>query len=353
MFFIHQTSCRRIAGSFDANVRKLTMLAVTVLFGAVATTKLQAQLVTIDTVFVGDAGNAAANSAVNSTWGDGNFGAVDYNYRIGRSEVTLNEYTAFLNATAVSDPYWLYNPSMSTNPNSAGISRTGSSGSYSYSVIGSGSRPVTYVSWFDAARFSNWLHNGATFGASTETGAYTLNGATNGVFTVNSGAQWWIPSEDEWVKAAYYDPGTGNYSLHANQSNSLTTNTIGAAGGANYFDGDYATTQNGSFSSGANYLTDAGAYSDSGSFYGTFDQGGNVWEWNDAIISDSSRGQRGGSWVGPASFLQATDRFANAPTVEFSHVGFRVASIPEPSTVVLMIIGVVTLLILRRRRATR
>ena len=82
------------------------------------------------------------------------------------------------------DTYGLYNTQMGLNPYIMGISRNGASGSYTYSVIGSGNRPVTYVSWFDSARFVNWLHNGQPTGTqaagTTETGAYALNGATSG-----------------------------------------------------------------------------------------------------------------------------------------------------------------------------
>ncbi len=254
---------------------------------------------TIDTVFVGDAGNAAANSSNASSWGSNyGYGAVAYDYRIGTYEVTISQYTTFLNAVATvpAGAYQtdLWNSNMQTNLRIAGISRTGSGTGgdpYSYAVLGSGDRPITYVSWFDAARFTNWLHNGATLEASTETGAYNLNMATSGIITKEAGASWWLPSSDEWAKAAYYDPtlnsGTGGYTLHANQSNSMTTNTIGAAGGANYRDGDFATTQSNSYLSNQNYLTDVGAYGDTESFYGTFDQGGNVLEWNDATFGVS------------------------------------------------------------------
>jgi formylglycine-generating enzyme len=127
---------------------------------------------------------------------------------------------------------------MASNANIAGITRSGSSGSYTYSVIGSGDRPITYVSWFDAARFANWLHNGQPTGAqdasTTEDGAYTLNGATSGTAPAkNVGATVWIPTENEWFKAAYYDPthmsGAGGYWLHANQSNSMTSNNFATA----------------------------------------------------------------------------------------------------------------------------
>ena len=49
---------------------------------------------------------------------------------------------------------------MATRANIAGIARSGSSGSYAYSVIGSPNQPIAYVSWGDAARFANWLTNG-------------------------------------------------------------------------------------------------------------------------------------------------------------------------------------------------
>lgn len=178
-------------------------LVVAVLFTAFTLIpNLQAQpLVNIETVTVGDAG----------------YGGVADVFAIGKYEVTISQYSTFLNSVAsvTSDSYIvdLWNANMTSDLNIAGISRSGSgtlADPYSYSVIGSGNRPISYVSWFDAARFANWMNNGATNGASTETGAYTLNGATSGVaFTRNAGATWWIPGEQEWVKAAFYKGGTG------------------------------------------------------------------------------------------------------------------------------------------------
>ena len=330
-------------------------IRLAVLAGIVLSTPAFAT-VTIDYVPVGNVGNAV-DSATGSL-----YGAVAYAYQIARNETTISQYAGFLNAVAKTDTYALYNTSMTDDSNISGISRSGSSGSYVYSVTaGSGNRPITYVSWFDAARFTNWLHNGQPSGAqnasTTEDGAYTLNGATDGLgFSKNAGAKIWIPSEDEWYKAAYYDPnkggsGVGGYWEQATQSNTITSNTVGAAGAANYFDGDYAVTQSESYSGSQNYLTDVGAYGlDSDSAYGTNDQAGNVFEWNDAVIG-SSRGLRGGSWGSYSFGLAASNRDGFAPTSKDNLVGFRVASVPEPSAYLLTVLSV-SVLLTRRRRST-
>lgn len=313
--------------------------------------------VSIDWVTIGDPGNAA-QSAANRTHtfgvgGDG-FGAVADTYRIARNETTILDYTEFLNAVAATDTYSLYNTSMDTDGNIAGIKRSGSSGSYTYSVTGSGARPITYVSWFDAARYTNWLHNGQGTG-DTETGAYTLAGAFSGSAVArNSGASAWIPTENEWYKAAYYDSTkgvSGGYWLHGNRSDSMTTNTNVAAGAANYYDGDYAVTQSGDYSESQNYLTDAGAYgTDSQSFYGLDDVAGNVFEWNDLDAeSGSVRGLRGGSWGNEEFNLRSSSRVGPVPLSENFFVGFRVASVPEPSSILLTMMFTAAIAARRKR----
>jgi sulfatase modifying factor 1 len=310
---------------------------------------VQAALLEIETVTVGDAGNAADTTT---------YGAVADVFALGKYEVTIGQYATFLNAVAATDTYSLYNPGMATDQNIAGITRTGSSGSYSYSVSGSGTRPITHVSWFDAARFANWMNNGATNGASTETGAYTLNGATSGVgFTKNAGATWWIPSEDEWYKAAYYKGGGTNagYWDYPTQSDSAPGNVVGgAANQANYNNGVYSVTQSSTYSGTLNYLTDGGAFSASDSAYATFDQGGNVIEWNDAVTG-SNRVIRGGSWNFDASLLPSSHRNSVAPTVEDGYLGFRLASVPEPSTYALLVMAAAGLgaHVLRWRRCAK
>lgn len=122
------------------------------------------QAVNVQTATVGNPGNAGENSGESEPGGDGPdriCGAVDYVYNIAKSEVTAGQYTEFLNALAATDTYELYNSAMWSDTYGCKIARTGSSGSYSYTVAGDwADRPVNYVSWGDAARFCNWLHNG-------------------------------------------------------------------------------------------------------------------------------------------------------------------------------------------------
>jgi formylglycine-generating enzyme required for sulfatase activity len=279
--------------------------------------------VTMDWVNVGNAGNAADTADGDRfTTGVQRYGAVGYTYQVGKYEVTNAQYGAFLNAAAKTDSYGLYNSNMAD----LGITRDGDLGSYTYSVTGGmENRPVVYVSWFDAARMANWMMNGQGSG-STETGAYTLNNAISGIVLANAGAQVYIPTENEWYKAAYYNAVSQTYSLHANGQNSITHANYGSSGS-----------------------TDVGTFSGAPSSYGTFDQGGNVWEWNDAVTV-SSRGLRGGSWSSVGDLLASSTRFDYGPSIEDSNLGFRLASaVPEPSSLVLTMLasGVV---LLRRKR---
>ena len=187
----------------------------------------------------------------------------------------------------------------------------------------------------------NWLQNSRPSGETAETtettenGAYPLNGAITGGLTItrNPGAKYSIPSEDEWYKAAYHQPaglgGDGDhYWLYPTRSNTVPGNTIGAlplANHANFFTSVYSVTQSG-YDSNQNYLTAVGSYPGSASFYGTFDQGGNVFEWNDAVISGSDRGLRGGSWIDVENFVRSSTRINGSPDTQGSLIGFRVAS---------------------------
>jgi len=300
--------------------------------------------VTIDMVTVGNTGNA------NDTGGTFN-GAVAYSYQIGKYDVTIGQYAAFLNAVAATDTYSLYNASMFFDGNIKGIQRGGSPGSYTYSVIGSANRPITYVSWFDAARFANWMTNGQGTG-STETGAYTLNNATSGnAVAANSGAAFRLPTNDEWYKAAYYSPNYGGvgvpgYYDYATQSDTAPGNIVGSTSNqVNYkVGGAYSVTQSSNQDSNQNYLTDVGAFTGSGSFYDTFDQSGNVNQWNDLDGNGGGSPEvRGGSWLySDASYESSSFSSPYAASNESMTVGFRLASpvaVPEPSTYAMALAG--------------
>lgn len=341
------------------NFRSLAAIAV----GLVLAPAIASAQITIGKVPVGNPGNPADPTTSR--------GSVSGGYAIGTYEVTLSQYAAFLNAVAKADTYGLWNANMNADQNIRGISRSGSSGSYTYTVQGNGARPVAYVSWFDAARFANWMHNGQPVGAqnasTTETGAYTLNGAMTGVgFSRSANAIWALPSENEWYKAAYYQPAAAggdadDYWLFPTRSNVMPNSSNGSLtdpnsanflyddGIANGINGGYAVTQSPTYSTTQNYLTTAGAFILASSYYGTFDQGGNVREWTEGV-SGSSRIARGGAWNANSDNLRALNRSILLPISEVESIGFRVVFIPEPGVGLIATLGA-ALLFWRRKTA--
>jgi formylglycine-generating enzyme required for sulfatase activity len=272
--------------------------------------------VTMDWVNVGNPGNAADSTG---------YGAVAYAYKIGKYEVTNAQYGEFLNNKGASNSSGIYNSVM------LGITQSGGPGTFSYSVNPTlANHPVVCVSWFDSARFANWLMNGQGSG-DMETGAYTLNGAMSGVITANIGALVYIPNENEWYKAAYYSAASANYSLYPDGQNTISISN------ANYGLSSQATSPVGNYPSA--------------SAYGTFDQGGNVWEWNDGAGS-SAHTWRGGSSMSSESHLESSFYLNVSPGNENSTVGFRVAgveAIPEPTSMLLTMFAGGVMLIRRKR----
>ncbi len=269
-------------------------------------------------VTVCNAGNAADTTG---------YGAVDYSYQIGKYEVTGSQYAAFLNAVASTDTYGLYHASMATNDRAAQISRTlsypNSVPTYSYSVFNNtGNVPIAWVSWWNCARFCNWISNGRPSGAqiatTTENGAYNVNGALPHVeegdyispntINPNTGLapKYRMPTENEWYKAAYFDPsksGGAGYWTYATMSEDYTTSTIGETSSA----------------------IDVGTKS--ASYYGTYDQSGNVWETIDPNEDHTAVLMRGGRYFGHQGYLgKVISRFDIATTTVDSTQGFRVAS---------------------------
>jgi len=154
-------------------------------------------------------------------------GSVSYEFKMGKFEVTNTEYVEFLNNIGVTDTYEVYSSLMSEDR--GGIWRSGSNGSYVYSVkTNYANKPATCISWYNAARYCNWLHNGKPSGlqnnTTTEDGAYQLTGNT-GLPSRKFSAIYFIPSADEWQKAAFYKSGSTNagYWDYATQSNTAPT----------------------------------------------------------------------------------------------------------------------------------
>jgi formylglycine-generating enzyme required for sulfatase activity len=365
--------------------------------------------ISLDMVLVGDLDNPS----------DGGLGSVGYLYNIQRNEFTSGEFAAFLDSVGATNPQ-----NIASNYASMGITRSGSPGSYSYSVnAGSANLPVPWANWYTMARVANWLHNDQSSDvALLETGAYRMSSGSvvsaNRTANVNTyttsaatalqvgdqvtisglggtgfnitgivatkpsdtqftvarvaadetatgsgslqgasatrlaGAKFWIPSENEWYKAAYYDPtlnsGTGGYTQYATRSNTAPT-TVTYSGTTGLADG---------FGNTANVSNPLALYvgtSGTASYYGTYDMVGNLWEFTETILGNgSARQQRGSSYENGATLGRSgVGSFSASPSGAYSTWGFRIAAVPEPGTVVLAASGCAVVIAgrcLRKRR---
>jgi sulfatase modifying factor 1 len=287
----------------------------------------------IDMVSVGNPNNPADKSG---------YGKVGYTYRIGKNEVTVAQYLKFLNAVA-SDPketrqgikdLWQDDMADPTEKPGALITRANDTvtGKYVYKAptdakgkpLAVDTLPIAWTNWFSAARFANWLHNDPSkpvTANTTEIGAYNLKNATTGVFERQPGAKFWIPSEDEWYKAAYYDPTKttqGGYWKYATKSDRLPSDKVddfANSNAANYND------QRKKF----NVFTPVGSYSKSPSHYGTYDMTGNVWEWNDGILKSPTKGTPDSRIVRGGSFAKGLIAIESATRRDYP-AGYRAAN---------------------------
>jgi len=266
----------------------------------------------IEFVTIGDPGNLADTS------GDPNpAGAVPYTYRIGKYEISEQMIDKANTITAeAGDPLGITHDGRGPN------------------------KPATRVSWFEAAQFVNWLN--ISKGSSP---AYNFD--ANGDFQLwepsdagydsdnqfrNSLARYFLPSADEWYKAAFYDPVSDMYFDFPNGSN---TAPMPVASGT---DPNTAVWNQGI---GPVDVMLAGGPSPSG----TVAQAGNVLEWEETefdLINNVSlgiRGIRGSGWGMTITDIDISSSFRNRalPTNAIGNVGFRIASIPEPSTLWLML----------------
>ena len=175
------------------------------------------------------------------------------------------------------------------------IIRTSSSGTYSYSVKSVETRPWQcarvrrrlwrYFAFYQLVGEQSTQRSRRDPGT-TETGSYNLNGGTSNAallaVTRNPGSTWVLPTRDEWYKSAYYVGGGDNagYWLYATQSNSMPSNVLSSTStnAANFTAPPYTAPTYGQ-TDVVDGLTPVGAFAASKSYYGTYDQTGDVWQW--------------------------------------------------------------------------
>ena len=334
---------RRRTRDAGAEVHRLAWRFVGVLAVWLCLLVPSAHAVTIDWVTVGDAGNAADTNG---------YGVVTNAFRIMKFEWTNSQYVDFLNAVdpTGATPNGIYDPPMGSDSR-GGISLVGANptGSKYVARTNMGDKPVNWVDWFDAARVANWLQNGQGSG-STETGAYTfVGGQTSGTApAVNDNALFWIPTTNEWYKAAYYQGGGTNagYWAYATQSNTApTTVTANAVGlGSAGSTGNFANYNNAADWNGQNGNVTTVGSNGGPSVYGTFDMTGNAWEWTDlTAVAGTQRGLWGGGYDNNATQVSSSETLHLFNTeYEYNNLTFRLASsvaVPEPSNWAMALMG--------------
>ena len=354
------------------NLGVVQRLAAAMLVAVLAGRPVAAQ-VTFDWASVGNPGNApdtlvmTKGAVPDSTTG---YGSVGYTYQISKYDVTNAQYVQFLNAVdpAGSNTLRVYNTKMSdASANPAGLAYTGGidrnlaagSGAKYSTKAGQENAPAIWINWTSGARFVNWLANGQGSG-STESGVYDM-----AVFTGNSfatpparanGATVFLPSEDEYYKAAYYDPtksGTGGYWQYGTQSDTAPSSVApaGTSNSANIgagTDGQSAgtlastmATTGATINTSVNYLTSVGAYTAATSYYGLYDLDGLVYNWTEGTRTSFGNQlpiYRGGSWRYNEGASGAAYRnvYSGAGATSYAWYGFRVAGLPSapPGTTV-------------------
>ena len=270
------------------------------------------------------------NNAADTTGSPNPVGSVAYTYNLGKYEVSRD---------------------MITKANSAGSLGITMADMSDYGGNGV-DRPATGVSWYESATYVNWL-NTSTGG----TAAYKFVGGTFQLWSAgdagynannkfrNSLAKYVIASSNEWYKGAY-GKGDGSWSNFPNGTDSAPT-AVASGTAAN------TAVYNQSIPTGPADINNAGGLS----AYGTMGQAGNVWEWMETAYDGSNntvgeiRELRGGVWNGFGDHVGASSRTTTAPTEELYNLGFRVASVPEPSSLSLLAIGLGGWAMMRRRRS--
>ena len=209
------------------------------------------------------------------------------------------------------------------------IERNGFPTKFTYTPKDGYSRyPVCFINFFRAARFANWLHNGKPAGrqtkGTTESGAYDMTGDLK---THSKDARFWVPTEKEWCKTAYYDPlksadagepfywDFGDKSPYKNAGYPIGEPPPGGNHSANY-------------NNALNGTTPVGAYASATSAYGLFDMNGNVFEWTETSRENGGKNIRGGSWNDAGSYVHVGTRTGARLNETTAGYGFRLAASP-------------------------
>lgn len=261
-------------------------------------------------------------------------GYVGYPYRIAKFEVTNDQYIEFLNHVDPNgnNPHGVFHPYMDLY---GGIRFDfGAPAGAKYTPWAHmGNKPVIAVSFLQAMRFANWLHNGQGSG-DTECGAYEIG---NGISEQRAAAaRFFIPNDNEWYKAAFYDPTPGagggdNYWLYATRSNDSPTGAIATSIGDIANPGSNVVNyRNGALwypapAHSSRYTTVGSAGVLSESYYGTRDQNGNAFEWNETSVLTAGRALRGGYFEDFEYPLQSGYRLFIPPETNGLVTGFRIA----------------------------
>ena len=203
-------------------------------------------------------------------------GRVDYTYEIARCVVTCADWCAFMNDVGFDRAIdlGLYNPDMTTGVCGGIVITAQDTGRCLFSPRADwGMRPVVYVSYRDAMRYCNWLQTG-----NTEEGAYDVTRPNSRRLP---GAKYFLPTDDEWCKAAYYDPtrlGSRKYWDYPCRTSNLPPNDPNLDHSCNYLRDGVHLGEKGPF-----YLSRVDAYPMSATYYGCLQMAGNVWEWVEPV----------------------------------------------------------------------
>ncbi|HDZ22468.1 MAG TPA: hypothetical protein ENH80_12145, partial [Phycisphaerae bacterium] len=279
-------------------------------------------VVTIDMLTVGDPNTSTmvVDNNAHFYWPDPSAGAVDYTYEMGEKEITASQYVEFMNSNIGTVVAYELLSSQMANADSAGITLSG--------AVYVAARPdvaINYVSWGQAARFANWMHNGQLAGA-TETGAYTINGAITDADLAavalagrEADAAFFLPSLDEWVKAAYYGAGTDTFYDYPTSSDTAPTPAVSGAGSNLAVLGG----------SGATLPIAPGTLTGTTSPYGAFDMAGNVNEYIETTVTMFGEGismMMGNAWVAPSGSTPYAYIHTNHDQQNDRRTGFRLAA---------------------------